>query len=39
MAMIVLYNYEITNEINIKSIEEMIDDNDFAYDKTYKCFN
>ncbi|HHU56394.1 MAG TPA: transcription antitermination factor NusB [Acholeplasmataceae bacterium] len=35
MAMIVLYNYEITNEINIKSIEEMIDDNDFAYDKDF----
>ena len=37
LAMLTLYNYEITNSIDIKSIKEMIDeeieiDNDFLYE-------
>lgn len=34
MAMIVLYNYDITKEINIKSLEEMIGC-DFEYDEEF----
>ncbi|HEY8444820.1 MAG TPA: transcription antitermination factor NusB [Bacilli bacterium] len=34
MAMIVLYNYDITKEINIKSLEEMIG-SDFNYDEEF----